>query len=105
MKVTINSIEFVLFNMHMPRDKVYGNHDLFKYIDVLNEVSDIYNKTASQYVVLGDDRNIDLSRDTLQTRDLRSFDNNEQMFFYVFMPNILIYLIHIAQGATAVNQK
>ena len=41
MKVTIHSIEFVLFNMHMPCEKVYANHYLFKCIDVHNKVSDI----------------------------------------------------------------
>ena len=67
MKVTIDSIEFVLFNTYMPCDKDYANHDLFEYIDALDEVSDICNKTASQYFVLGGDLNTDLSRDTLQT--------------------------------------
>ena len=38
-------------------DKGYANNDLFEYIDVLNEVSDICNKTASQYFVLGGDFN------------------------------------------------
>ena len=38
-KVTVDGIEFVLFNMYMPCDKGYANHDLFEYIDVLNEVS------------------------------------------------------------------
>ena len=76
----VYSIEFVLFNIYMPHDKVYANHDLFECVDVLNEVSDVYNKTASQYVVLGDDRNIDLSRDTLQIRALRSCVNNEEIF-------------------------
>ena len=51
MNVTIESIETVLFNMHIPCDKGYANHDLFECIDVLNEVSDIYNKTTSQYFV------------------------------------------------------
>ena len=46
-KVTVDSIEFVLFNTYMPCDKGYANHDLFEYIDVLNGVSDICNKTAS----------------------------------------------------------
>ena len=52
-KVTVDGIEFVLFNMYMPCDKGYANHDLFEYIDVLNEASDICNKTASQYFILG----------------------------------------------------
>ena len=44
-KVTVDSILFVLFNTYMPSDKGYANHDLFEYIDGLN-VSDICNKTA-----------------------------------------------------------
>ena len=48
-KVTVDGIEFVLFSMYMSCDKCYANHDLFEYIDVLNEVSDSFNKTASQY--------------------------------------------------------
>ena len=39
MKVTVDSIEFVLFNMCMPCDNGYANHNLFKHTDVLNEVS------------------------------------------------------------------
>ena len=31
-KVTVDSIEFVLFNMYMPCDKGYTNHDLSQYI-------------------------------------------------------------------------
>ena len=82
-KVRVDGIEFVLFNMYMPCDKGYANHNLFEYIDVLNEVSDIYNKTASQYFVLGGDFNTDLTRDTPQTRALHSFVNNEQMFLCI----------------------
>ena len=78
-KVKVNGIEFLLFNMYMPCDKGYVNLDLFEYIDVLNEVSDICNKTASQYFVLGGDFNTELTRDTPQTRALHSFVNNEQM--------------------------
>ena len=63
-KVTVHGIVFVSFNMYMPCDKGYANHDLFEYIDVLNEVSDICNKTASQYFVLGGDFNTELTRDT-----------------------------------------
>ena len=38
MKVTADSIEFVLLYTYMPCDKDYANHDLFEYIDVLNGV-------------------------------------------------------------------
>ena len=41
----------------MPCDNGYANHDLFEYIDVLNEVNDICNKTASEYFVLDVDFN------------------------------------------------
>ena len=82
-KVTVVGIEFVLFNMYMPCDKGYANHDFFKYIDVLNEVSEICNKTASQYFVLGGHFNTDLTRDTPKTRALHSFVNNEQMFLCI----------------------
>ena len=82
-KVTVDGIEFVLFNMYMPCDKGYANHDFFEYIDVLNDLSDICNKTASQYFVLGGDFNTDLTRDTPQTRALHSFVNNEQMFLCI----------------------
>ena len=34
MKVTVNSIEFALFNMDMPCDKGCENHDLFEYKDI-----------------------------------------------------------------------
>ena len=44
-KVTVDSIVFVLLNTYMSCDRGYANHDLFEYIDVLN-VSDICNKTA-----------------------------------------------------------
>ena len=47
------------------------------YIDVLNEVSDICNKTA--YFVLGGDFNTYLTSDSPQTRALCSFVNNEQI--------------------------
>ena len=103
-KVTVDSIEFILFNAYMPCEKGYANHYLFEYIDVLNEVSDICNKTASQHFVLGGDFNTDLTSDTLQTRALRSFANNEQLC-YVLMPNVIIYLIHTAQRAMAVCQQ
>ena len=49
----------------MPCDNSYANHYLVEYIHVFNEVSDICNKSASQYVVLGGDLNTDLSRDAL----------------------------------------
>ena len=51
--VTVDSIEFVLFNTYMPCYKGYANLDLFEYIDVLNEESDICTKSAPQYFVLG----------------------------------------------------
>ena len=104
MKVTVDGIEFVLFNMYMPCDKGYGNHDLFEYTDVLNEVNDMFNKTASQYVVLDGDFSAYLTRDTPQTRALHSFVNNE-IFVYVLMPNVLIYHIHTAQRAMAASQQ
>ena len=81
--MTEDSIEFVLFNTYMSCDKGYANHDLFEYIDVLNEVSDICNKTASQYFVLGVDFNTNLTRDTPQTRALHSFLNNEKFFLCI----------------------
>ena len=56
----------------MPCDKDYANHDVFEYVEVLNEVSDICNKTASQHFVLGGDFNTDLTRDTPQTRAICS---------------------------------
>ena len=46
-------------------------------------MSDICNKIASQYFVLGGDFNTDLTRDTPQTRALHSFVNNEQMFLCI----------------------
>ena len=67
-------------------------------------MSDICNKTASQYFVLGSDFNTDLTRDTPQTRALHSFVNNDQMF-YVLMPNVLIYHIHTVQRAMAASQQ
>ena len=60
-KVTVDSIEFVLFNIYMPYDKGYANHDLFEFIDVLNELSDNCNKIASKCFVLGGDFNTDLT--------------------------------------------
>ena len=53
MKVTVDSIECVLFSMYVPRDKGYANYDLAEYINGLIEVSDICKNTASQYFVLG----------------------------------------------------
>ena len=82
-KVKVDGIEFALFNMYIPCDKGYANYDLFEYIDVLNEVTDICNKTASQYFVLGDDFHTDLTRGTPQTRALHSFVNNEQMLLCI----------------------
>ena len=43
--------------------------------------------------------------DTLQKRALRSFVYTEQMYVYVLMTNVLIYLIHTAQRAIAVSQQ
>ena len=82
-KVTVDGIEFVLFSTYNSCDKGYANHDLFEYIHFLNEVSDVCNKAASQYFVLGGDFNTNLIRDTPQTRDLRSFVKNEQMFLCI----------------------
>ena len=80
-KVTVENIEC---------DNGYANHDLFEYVDVLNEVSDICNKTAAQHFALGGDFNAELTRDTPQTRALRSSVNNEQMFYIIL--HIDIYL-------------
>ena len=89
----------------MPCDMGYANHDLFEYVNVLSDMRDICNKAASEYVVLGGDFKTGLSMDTLQKRALRSFVYTEQMYVYVLMTNVLIYLIHTAQRAIAVSQQ
>ena len=49
--------------------------------NILPFLINIFNKTASQY--FDGDLNTDLTRDTPQTRALRSFVNNEQMFLCI----------------------
>ena len=67
MKVTVDSIEFALFNMYMLCNRCYANHNLFEYLHINNEVSDICNNIyLSQYFVLGGEFNIDLTGDTPQ---------------------------------------
>ena len=55
-------MELSLFNMYMPCDKGYVNRDLLEYGDILNEVSEMCNKSVSQFFIMGGDMNTDLSR-------------------------------------------
>ena len=61
-------MELSLFNMYMPCDKGYVNRDLLEY-----EVSEMCNKSVSQFFIMGGDMNTDLSRADPQTRELQTF--------------------------------
>ena len=86
----VDSIEFVLLNMYMPCDMGYANHDLFECIDVLNEVSDICNKTAFQYFVLGVIL-MQTYQGILPIQELSVHLLIMHKLFYVLMPNVFQY--------------
>ena len=78
-KITLDTVQLVLFNMYMPCDNGYDSTDLAEYCDVLNEVKHICNREATQYFILGGDMNTDMSRNTPQTRTLCSFVEDEDL--------------------------
>ena len=76
-----NNMSFVLFNIYMPCDTRTRGLNLIKYNDILNEISVICNTIDEEYIVIAGDFNTDLDRDSFCTDSLKSFINNEQLYF------------------------
>ena len=72
-KVKVNDFQFILFNVYMPVDPGYGNHEIIEYKSVLQEMSVIMFNSDTQYFILGGDWNSEIVRNNVQTNNFLSF--------------------------------
>ena len=79
-KVKVNDFQFILFNVYMPVDPGYGNHEIIEYKSVLQEMSVIMFNSDTQYFILGGDWNSEIVRNNVQTNNFLSFIEDESLF-------------------------
>lgn len=79
--VNINeSCNILLINVYMPCDDRKEGHNLDTFRSQLDEINFLVQQVNPTYFIVGGDLNTDFRRDTLQTRTLSSFLDDEALF-------------------------
>ena len=76
--ICIENIRILLVNVYMPSSD--NREALDEYIDILQEISDLCIKTATQHIILGGDWNADLNRNDGRTKLFKDFMSQENLF-------------------------
>ena len=63
----------------MPTDERINGEHLSEYQDILAEVSTISRAVSTSFIVIAGDFNTDLTRNTHQSRELKSFCEGESL--------------------------
>ena len=83
-RIEMSHTSILLINSYMPCDTRVRDVNLFKYIEILEEISVMCSKLNADYIVFGGDLNTDLHRNSFQTQALKLFANNEKLILYGF---------------------
>ena len=86
----------LIMNVYMPCDKNNNDHE---YIDVLNMMSQLCYKYNPNHVVIGDDFNVDFSRNSANIPILQDFITDFSLFILIYLMlmflTLLLTMIHV----------